>query len=387
MKVMKIKIPNLIGIPSIIKENITKSLTYKIFLTMILLIIITIVVYKFTYYIESLKYEKLNKLKQNKIEQFMEEFLNQKEYNNVVTEGFEDATLNEIDDSWQTDASPFSFNNNCVFKKKYGALNGEDESIIEGFNILNKDDWDNAFDPNKNGIAKGATDFGNSIVKPIQDWINDNVVGPVNKIVEYVNDFGKLINQYVIDPIAGGFQTILDFIGEVKSRFVKLGDSIVGLGKAIGDTFVTIFEAIQTSAVNVGNLIYGGGKCLVHFMQNFRSCFIFWILDAIGELIYSLFVLLPIWFIDALTGFNIKSYLDKFIDIIEYVDSIISKFTKFSLIHYPQSILNDCYLCNGVNFSGMVTTLNNDNNKIRGAFNDLGDGYKKAAADFIDVFS
>ena len=365
----------------------TDTLSYKIFLTMILLIIITIIIYKFTFYIASLKYDKLKKLKQNRIDQFVEEFKNQKEYTNVVTEGFEESTLNEIDELWQTDTSPFSFNNSCIFKKKYGFLNGYEEPIIENFNILSGSDWDNAFNPKKNGIEKGVTDFFNSIVKPIQDWIDEHVVEPVEKIVGYVNDFGKLINRYVIEPIAGGFRTIIGFIGEVEKRFVKLGDSIVGFGKAIGDTFVTIFEAIQTEAVNVGNLIYGGGKCLVHFTQNFRSCFIFWILDAIGELIYSLFVLLPIWFIDALTGFNVMSYLNKFTDLIEYVDNIISKFTKFSLIHYPQSILNDCYLCNGVNFSNMVTNLNNDNNKIRGAFNSLGDDYKKAAADFIDVFT
>jgi len=377
---------NLIGVQSItkilIKEKFTKTLPYKILLIMILLIIITIVIYKFTFYIASLKYDKLKKLKQNRIDQFVEEFKNQKQY---TTEGFEESTLNEIDELWQTDASPFSFS--CIFKKKYGFLDGHEEPIIENFNILNKDDWNNAFDPKKNGVDKGVNDFFNSIVKPIEDWIDNNVVGPVNKIVGYVNDFGNLINRYVIDPIAGGFRTILGFIGEVEKRFVKLGDSIVEFGKAIGNTFATIFEAIQTEAVNVGNLIYGGGKCLVHFTQNFRSCFIFWILDAIGELIYSLFVLLPIWFIDALTGFNIKNYLDKFTELIEYVDNIISKFTKFSFIHYPQSILNDCYLCNGVNFSDMVTNLNNDNNKIRGAFNSLGDEYNKAAADFIGVFT
>ena len=224
------------------------------------------------------------------------------------------------------------------------------------------------------------------IVKPIQDWINENVVGPVEKIVDYVNDFGNLINRYVIDPIAGEFRKIIDFIKEVQTRFKKLGDSIIKFGTAIGDTFVTIFEAIQTEAVNVGNIIYGGGKCLVHFTQNFRSCFIYWTLDAIGELIYSLFVLLPIWFIDTITGLNVMYYLDKLKEIIEYIDSVIFKNLKFSFIHYPQSVLNDCYLCNGVNFNEMVATLNEDNRQIRGAFQKLDNEYKTAASDFIDVF-
>jgi hypothetical protein len=79
-------------------------------------------------------------------------------------------------------------------------------------------------------------------------------------------------------------------------------------------------------------------------------------------------------------------YLDKLTDIIEYIDSVIFKNLKFSFIHYPQSILNDCYLCNGVDFNKMVTTLNDDNSKIRGSFQKLETDYETAAANFIAVF-
>jgi len=366
-------------------NDFNSNLIYKILSIFILLIIITIIIYKFTFYVASLKYEKNKILKQNNINKFAEEFKN-----SIITEGFDDMTFNEIypiiHDGWQKDTHPFSFNNSGIFKRKYGVLNENDESIIEGFDFFNQDDWNNAFDPKKNGVDKGVTDYFNQIVEPIQNWINDNVVGPVEQIVGYVNDFENLINRYVIDPIAGEFRKIIEFIGEVQTKFVKLGDSIVGFGRALGNTFVTIFEAIQTEAVNIGNLIYGGGKCLVHFTQNFRSCSIYWILDAIGELIYSLFVLLPVWFIDAITGLNIMYYLNKLIEIIEHIDGIMVKSLKFSFIHYPQSILNDCYLCNGVNFNEMVTTLNNDNDQIRGAFQKLDNEYKTVAADFIDVF-
>lgn len=387
---MKIKLP-------FIDEKITQNLTYKILLILILLIIMTIVIYKFTFYVDSLKYEKSKCLKQDRINKFMEEFKK-----TIVTEGFDDLTLNEINPNinevWQKDTLSFSFNNSGVFNKKYGVLDENNESIIEGFNPFSKDDWDKAFDPKKNGIASGVESGINEsfdkIIKPIQDWIQENVVVPVETIVDYVDDFENLINKYVIDPITNEFNNIVnklrkvaDFIIEIKTRFIKLGDSIVQFGTAIGDTFVTIFEAIQTEAVNIGNLIYGGGKCLVHFTENFRSCFIYWILDAIGELIYSLFVLLPIWFIEAITGLNIMYYLDKLKDIIEYIDSVIFKNLKFSFIHYPQSILNDCYLCNGVDFNKMVTTLNDDNSKIRGSFQKLEADYETAAANFIAVFN
>jgi hypothetical protein len=387
---MKLKLP-------FIDEKITQNLTYKILLILILLIIMTIVIYKFTFYVDSLKYEKSKCLKQDRINKFMEEFKN-----TIVTEGFDDLTLNEInpniDDVWQKDTLSFSFNNSGVFNKKYGVLDEKNESIIEGFDFFNANDWNNAFDPKKNGIASGVESGINEsydkIIKPIQDWIQENVVIPIETIVDYVDDFENLINKYVIDPITNEFNNIVNrlrtiavFITEIRTRFIKLGDSIIQFGTAIGDTFVTIFEAIQTEAVNIGNLIYGGGKCLVHFTQNFRSCFIYWILDAIGELIYSLFVLLPIWFIEAITGLNIMYYLDKLTDIIEYIDSVIFKNLNFSFIHYPQSILNDCYLCNGVDFNKMVTTLNDDNSKIRGSFQKLEADYETAAANFIAVFN
>ena len=121
---MKIKLP-------FIDEKITQNLTYKILLILILLIIMTIVIYKFTFYVDSLKYEKSKCLKQDRINKFMEEFKN-----TIVTEGFDDLTLNEINPNinevWQKDTLSFSFNNSGVFNKKYGVLDENNAPVKNG---------------------------------------------------------------------------------------------------------------------------------------------------------------------------------------------------------------------------------------------------------------
>lgn len=229
--------------------------------------------------------------------------------------------------------------------------------------------------------AAPSFDIVGMLMTPI-NWLKDTV----QKIKDFVDDFDSMIQRTVIDPMLDGFRKIDDWFKDIGD---KLGEAAKALGDifvAIGYTFYDIFEAMRIEAIDVGNIIYGGGKCLIQFTGNFRRCAIFWTLDCGYELLYSLFILLPVWVIDAMAGTNLMKYIRNVNGYIESVDEEIKKFTGFSIIHYPPSVINDCYVCKGVDFTKLVDRLNSDNVGIKKSFDDLTDQYTYAGNRFTNAF-
>jgi len=357
------------------KHIITNKWLYKLLLILVLLIIITIVVCNYTIYIASLKYNKFKEEKKERINKFTEEFIN-----GNSEEGFENTEINKLwENVWQTNTKQFSFNNN--FKKSFGYLYDNDkieEAFVEGWNPFSADSWKevgDGLDPNKNGTNDALV---NSILNPMKNLFQE----PINKLVNGIDQAIDWITNFeknVLDPITGGFQGLYDYIISLKDRFRKLGNGIVDLFKAFGNSFVTIGNAVYTIGNDIGSLIYGGGRCLVHFGGNFRSCLIFWLLDLVTELLYSLFVLLPVYIFDALVpSLDLNLRLQDVKGWINDVDDILIDIIGYSCIHYPKSIINDCYMCGEVDFQRKVRELNEDTNKINSSFDSLGQDYKTA---------
>lgn len=331
---------------------------YKLLLILVLLIIITVVIYNYTKHITSLKYNKFKEEKQKRVNKFIDEFKNN---NNEEGFGFDTNQIENLwDDVWLTNATPFSLNSS--FKKSFGYLY-ENDNDIEGFefmDIFKEDTY-------KDGI----------------NGINDSLMGPINKILDGINEAIDWITHFkenVLDPITGGFQGIYDYILSLKARFTKLGNGIVGLFTAIGNSFDTIFaKALPVIVNDVASLVYGGGRCLVHFGGNFRSCLIFWIMDLIAEIIYNVFVLLPVYIIDAIIpSLDLMSYVEQIKSWIKDIDDIFIDIIGYSCIHYPSSVLNDCYMCGEVDFTRKVRELNDDTSRLNSAFDSLGQDYKTA---------
>jgi len=350
------------------KHIIENKWLYKSLLILVLLAIITIVVCNYTIYIASLKYNKFKEEKKERINKFTEEFIN-----GINEEGFETTEMkNSWENVWQTKTPSFTFNNNI--KKSFGYLY-ENEKIEEGFT-------EGLWNPFEASSWSGAGDtMNNSILGPIKDLLREPIekiqfiFDGINKAIDWITHF----KENVLDPITGGFQGIYDYIISLKDRFEKLGNGIADLFKAFGNSFVTIANAVYTIGDDIGGLIYGGGKCLVHFGGNFRSCLIFWLLDFVSELIYSMFVLLPIYISDALVpSLDLSSRLQDVKGWINDIDDILIDIIGYSCIHYPKSIINDCYMCGEVDFQSKVRELNDDTNKINSSFDSLGQDYKTA---------
>jgi hypothetical protein len=340
----------------VINHIVINKWLYKVILILVLLIIITIFIRQYTIYLASLKYKKFKEEKQERINKFTEDF--KSSYENSV-EGFETAQIQEfLEELWQTSTRPFSFD--TTFQKSFGYLYGN-EDIIEGgiFDVL---------DPNKNGIAKGAQDFGNQIKRGFEE-------------------LGKILGEVLrIKDIVDGIITAVNDAGR---RFTYFGNGIATLFRAFGFSMQTMFyEGIPTIGNDLASIIYGGGVCTIHFANNFRSCLLYWIVDLFAEVMYSVLVLIPLYIFDAMfPSLNLPTMMDEFKLWMDYVDELITKMLGFSCFHYPESVINDCYKCKQVDFPRKVRELKEDSTRLNKALDKLGYDYVSAFYQIGRAFS
>jgi len=347
------------------KENTTTFILFKIFLIIFLLVIITIIVDKYTNFVDLSTDEKMQKLKEEKVKHFIDYYVNM--------EGFDTGkkkTEEPTESLWETDTTPFSFNNVSVFQKKYGFLD-ENNDNVENY---------------QEGFQEGFN-FGRMLEKAFEP-----ITGPIMFIFdkikegfEFLGKIGEWVDDKIIKPSRSFFQNLFDELNNLKERFNRLGWGLKELFIAIGNTFVTLWNTTVTEFKDVGNLIVGGGKCSIYFLNNFRSCLIYYLFDAIISLIYHLFMLIP-WMIDSIGGTNVVSQIKKVYTYIEKVDKIVEGIMGVSFIHYPDAVINTCYKCRDVDFTKLVKQLYDDNADIKTAFIDLGKQYKGAGKTLGSVF-
>jgi hypothetical protein len=243
------------------------------------------------------------------------------------------------------------------------------ENYQEGFEGTQLEGFEEGYEEGyEEGFFGFLRDIGNGI-KMVIDKIKEGF--------EWLSHIDQWIDDTVIKPTRSWFQNIFDELKKLKERFVKLGYGIKDLFVALGNTFVTLYNMTVMEVTDIFNLIVGGGKCTVHFFNNFRSCLVFYLFDALVSIIYHLFMLIP-WMIDSISKTHTVDMVHKVYTYIEKVDNIVKKALGISFIHYPKSIINTCYKCRDVDFTRLVDQLYSDNAKIENSFKDLGQQYKKA---------
>lgn len=154
----------------------------------------------------------------------------------------------------------------------------------------------------------------------------------------------------VFENIKRAFEIIPQRFKHLNRAFKKVGDGIklqfVNLGKSLKLGFNDIFDLFGTL-----------GKCGIKYVNNLRSCIIWYILDGIGSTLYSIFVKLPVFMIRILTGFNMQPFVDGINCMVKYIDSLYFKLTCYHFIHFPDWVIQDCYTCN---FQQKVDKINKD---------------------------
>ena len=151
-----------------------------------------------------------------------------------------------------------------------------------------------------------------------------------------------------------------NFFKELGKRFKNLGLGIRDIGKG----FFEELEGVIVGSINVvddvidlsvTSLVFAGSNtiCGIYFLSNLKDCFIYYILQMIGTLLY-LPVHIIVWILNTFNIFNLQPYLDKFWIIMEKIDSFIYKKCKFHIIHFQKSIREKCFVCKRLKTSVMT---------------------------------
>jgi hypothetical protein len=283
-------------------------------------------------------------------------------------------------------------------------MGGSNNNVIEGFDLFKK--IKNVGKDITKGVEKA--DPIKEIKKMfdgIGDIIDDKVGGPLKEFGNTINGGFKKVDGVVktvdkefktvgkeFKKVDGAFKTvgkefkkIGSFFQIVKKRFELFGKSFNTLGVAFNTLFVNTSRSIDLEFGNIGKVLNGGSKCALHFGNNFRRCIIYWIMDLVGEFLYSLFVLFPVWLIETSSGYSLNPWIDQIMKWRNVLDEFIKSFLNISMFHYPDSVLDNCYRCRKVDFGQLINRFNRDNKEtipklmqeVKGKFNNVDRDFKK----------
>ena len=141
------------------------------------------------------------------------------------------------------------------------------------------------------------------------------------------------------------------FFVELGERFKNLGLGVIDIGKGLGEelegviigSISLIDDMIDLS---ITSFMFAGSNtiCAIYFLTNLKDCFIYYILQMIGTLLY-LPVIIIVWILKTFKIIDLQTYLDKFWVFMEKVDRIVYKKCKFHIIHFQKSIREKCFVC------------------------------------------
>ena len=200
------------------------------------------------------------------------------------------------------------------------------------------------------------------------------------------------------DPFAGIkkafgiFEEIGNRMSRLKVDFEQIGSGIkheiegVGEGLIIGTSDIT--HLVEYTFVFVGSYI----QCGVHFLQNFKTCFLYYFVEIIGQILYSPVRL--VIFIIYICGFgNMQPHVDGLWMYADKLDSYVYNYGKFHIIHYPKSIREKCYVCKRLKKEVLARQANKvkrdfePDGDIAQVFNQGINEIKEAGSDMKHVFT
>lgn len=260
---------------------------------------------------------------------------------------------------------------------------GDKKNRVEGFNPLDPNDWNKLINDAKNAVE----DLANQVIRAIRDGVLDafkHVLDFFNGIKDRFENLGKGINDITngmmaemkaignmfevggkdVGAILSDIQYVPPFVGaafdmeaaNIGTAIKKSDDDLRGLFESLPDVFDPylfdpsnhdgVFDRLYRISVMYSNC---GGKMI----KNFAGCFFFYLLNAIGVLLYSIFIAFPVWLIKVSSGIDISCYIDKGFDGLDCVDEFWKGLTGYHLFHYSDFILDKCYYCDGIPHKGI----------------------------------
>jgi hypothetical protein len=192
----------------------------------------------------------------------------------------------------------------------------------------------------------------------IQEGINWPKVPSPKEIGDKMRaDFDRIGDKAreVGDKMKGGFEEIgnkmAGFFKDLLNRFKKMGGGLLGIFDGIGDQFVGIGEGLRLGFNDIGLLFEYTGEfiltyafCGVKFITNLKTCFFYYMIDTILQIMYlpaRLFIFI-IWLSLYKGVYKLEA---KFWNNIRRLDNFNFNYTGVYFTRWPKNIRDLCYNC------------------------------------------
>lgn len=200
----------------------------------------------------------------------------------------------------------------------------EREKLREKFSF---DDIGKVFNPNQNGVSDAFKQAGDALDP---QNIIDNILKPLQPIIDFFKFVPSRLNHVK--------NSTEDITNGIRTGWNNLGTSI----KQGGDDIIDFFPLIDKFLNRYLKLRL---DCTFDKMNNFRKCYGYYMLDLIGGFIYFITVKLPVLIIGLIIGCDLMPYVNMGWDVIYCADDFIFSILNFHFAHWPNGVLDDCYLC------------------------------------------
>lgn len=161
--------------------------------------------------------------------------------------------------------------------------------------------------------------------------------------------------------IKRGFQSIPKRFAYMRTGFQEAGNGIGSMFENIGNSFKIGSISISGLFEAVGEFLEFNAKCFAYFMENIDTCFLFYLVDFLGRVLY-LIVPIFIYLFRITTGIDIQTQIDQAFELIRFMDDNFHSFSGFYITRYPDSVRDKCYKCH---YGGKVQTVSGGISNIK----------------------
>ena len=214
------------------------------------------------------------------------------------------------------------------------------------------------------GFKRAIDDF----LGPIKDFpdeikgLGEDIEEGAKEVAQEVQDAAKdAMQDFILDPFAEltagidaliqDFLRIVCFLNNVPMRFANVGAGFDSIFDGVVQEFVALGYAIELGYNSISSLVFHVSvflksylDCGTKMITNLGDCFIFYILEVIGQILY-LPIRIILWILITFLSVNLyESEKDTWNSIYKFNDTLYP-YINFHIAHYPESIREKCYSC------------------------------------------
>ncbi len=161
----------------------------------------------------------------------------------------------------------------------------------------------------------------------------------MDNILNDLKDIGKKIGNF------------FKGLSQLKDRMEKVIRSGALASIGVGHGVEAVGKSFWMSTTDIGDLIWMIGRftyqwlmCLIALTRELRTCFIFYLVDLIGQILY-LVVPISVFLIKHVSGINLEEEVLYLNLLVEKADQEFYDMLGYHFAHFPDSVTRTCYTC------------------------------------------